>query len=325
MPEVNAIDMQTEIQWYMRPYLLDFLIEAHGAFQLLPDTLFLTINLLDRYCSRRVVYKRHYQLVGCAALLIAAKYGDKKDRVPTVRELRSMCCSLYDEEMFIQMEWHVLQTLGWQVGHASVDSFLQLAMDGSETRDVEAENMTWYLCELALFHKEFVSILPSVLSRSALALSRCILGRPQTHQSTWASRYDATVILNLANYLSSPSQVLRRKYAYGDRHCVAQTVEYFLQTQQQQQRKAALESQPTVAVQQPTQTTFDPQTPQKSQYANAVMQHGCMTPPITPENEQLVKEQSWAQDNQPCLPPSPTPMVASHTFNHHFPHVVQLH
>jgi hypothetical protein len=69
----------------MRPYLLDFLIEAHQYFQLLPETLFLTINLLDRYCSRRVVYKRHYQLVGCASLPIAAKYGDRKDRVPTTR------------------------------------------------------------------------------------------------------------------------------------------------------------------------------------------------------------------------------------------------
>jgi hypothetical protein len=69
--------MQREIQWFMRPYLIDFLIEAHSAFSLLPETLFLTVNLLDRYCSKRVVYKQHYQLVGCAALLIAAKYGDK--------------------------------------------------------------------------------------------------------------------------------------------------------------------------------------------------------------------------------------------------------
>ena len=105
----------------MRPYLLDFLIEAHSAFQLLPESLFLTVNLLDRYCSKRVVYKRHYQLVGCAALLIAAKYGDKKDKVPTIKELKSMCCSLYDDDMFLQMEWHVLSTLGWAIGHPTVE------------------------------------------------------------------------------------------------------------------------------------------------------------------------------------------------------------
>ena len=106
LPDVSSIDIQTEIQWFMRPYLLDFLIEAHAAFSLLPESLFLTINILDRYCSRRVVYKRHYQLVGCAALLIAAKYGDKKEHVPMVHELRSMCCSLYEDDMFTQMESH---------------------------------------------------------------------------------------------------------------------------------------------------------------------------------------------------------------------------
>jgi hypothetical protein len=80
-PDASLIDMQCQIQWFMRPYLIDFLIEPNAAFGPLPETLFLTVNLLGRYCSKRVVYKQHYQLVGCAALLIAAKYGDKKDRV----------------------------------------------------------------------------------------------------------------------------------------------------------------------------------------------------------------------------------------------------
>ncbi|TKA64817.1 hypothetical protein B0A49_11450, partial [Cryomyces minteri] len=145
MPDVNSIDIQTEIQWFMRPYLLDFLIEAHHAFQLLPETLFLAVNLLDRYCSRRVVYKRHYQLVGCAALLIAAKYGDRKERVPTIGELRSMCCALYDHDMFTQMEWHVLQTLNWIIGHPTVDNFLQIALAELPEDDPEVEHMSLYI------------------------------------------------------------------------------------------------------------------------------------------------------------------------------------
>jgi hypothetical protein len=55
-PVVDLIDIQTELRWFMRPYLLDFLIEAQHAFQLLPETLFLDVNLLDRYCSRREVF-----------------------------------------------------------------------------------------------------------------------------------------------------------------------------------------------------------------------------------------------------------------------------
>lgn len=52
MPDIASLEIQTEIQWFMRPYLLDFLLEAHHAFRLLPETLHLAVNLLDRYCSR---------------------------------------------------------------------------------------------------------------------------------------------------------------------------------------------------------------------------------------------------------------------------------
>jgi len=330
MPDVNSIDIQTEIQWYMRPYLLDFLIEAHAAFQLLPDTFFLAVNLLDRYCSRRVVYKRHYQLVGCAALLIASKYGDKKDKVPTVRELRAMCCQLYDEDMFLQMEWHVLQTLNWVIGHPTVDSFLQLALqDSASEGDMELQHMTWYLCEMALFHKEFVPTRPSVLARSALVLARCILGRPPARDINWADRYDSAIVLNLANHLPQPSQVLSRKYYSMTFSSVAHTVEYFLQAQQQ--RQTVTEPAPVVVEPKIEPPIFGtPQTPQKHPYGAAMMQHGCLTPPITPENEQFVQPgYAKPQYASAAYPPTPTP---THTSNmserydyHHFlqPHHVQ--
>lgn len=315
MPDVNSIDIQTEIQWYMRPYLLDFLIEAHTAFQLLPVTFFLAVNLLDRYCSRRVVYKRHYQLVGCAALLIAAKYGDKKEKVPTVRELRAMCCQLYDEDMFIQMEWHVLQTLNWIIGHPTTDAFLQIALEEEPCEgDMELQHMTWFLCEMALFHKEFISTRPSVLARSALALARCILGRPQSQDVAWAGRYDSTIVLSLANHLTQPSQVLSRKYSSITYSSVAQTVEYFLQAQRQQQ----LKPEPTIQIPQETRveapTMFSsPQTPQKA-YGNTTFQYGMATPPITPENEMFVQVgyPKPSHFTPPAYSPTPTPTSNLH-------------
>ncbi|OCK77463.1 G1/S-specific cyclin CLN2 [Lepidopterella palustris CBS 459.81] len=317
MPDVNSIDIQTEIQWFMRPYLLDFLVEAHAAFQLLPETLFLAVNLLDRYCSRRVVYKRHYQLVGCAALLIAAKYGDRKDRVPTVRELKSMCCSLYDDEMFTQMEWHVLQTLNWIIGHPTVDAFLQLALYEA-AYDPEVEHMTLYIAEIALFHKEFVSTRPSVLARSALALARCILSRNQSKQSDWAGAYDPVTVLNLSNHLYQPSQVLSRKYASLHLSSVSTTVDEFLQRQAQITRRAAAPPSPPATLQSEerkpnTDTYLGPQTPQKNHYS-AVMQHGCLTPPITPENEQFGDSNiGKSQGLLPRLYPStPTPVPDVH-------------
>jgi len=76
--QVDLMDMQPELQWYMRPYLVEFLVEIHQQFRLRPEVLYLSLNVVDRYVSKRVVFKKHYQLVGCAALWIAAKYEVRK-------------------------------------------------------------------------------------------------------------------------------------------------------------------------------------------------------------------------------------------------------
>lgn len=123
---MDLIDQQPELQWYMRPYLVDFLIEIHQQHRLRPETLYLALNIVDRYVSKRIVFKvspspsvagrsdaccaqKHYQLVGCAALWIAAKFEDEKSRNMTVGELCQMCCGAYDESAFIQMEGHLLR------------------------------------------------------------------------------------------------------------------------------------------------------------------------------------------------------------------------
>jgi len=297
----------------MRPYLIDFLIEAHSAFQLLPETLFLAVNLLDRYCSRRVVYKRHYQLVGCAALLIAAKYGDKKERVPLIRELKSMCCSLYDEDMFTQMEWHVLNTLDWQIGHPTVDAWIKLAFqDSGITEDQEVEHMAWYLCEIALYHKDFVSKKPSVMARASLALARGILQRPDMEcDSLEVNR----VLIDLSHFLHEPSQVLYRKYALPHLSGVSSTIQDFLVHQEMMSRQAAPPTPPSEnAMRKAVGVEIFPGTPQKQQFDV----NGYMTPPITPESDCHGNPYDMPMMHQqvPRCPVTPTPMGHNQYVSH---------
>lgn len=314
LPDVASIDIQQEIQWFMRPYLIDFLVEAHAAFQLLNDTLYLAVNLLDRYCSRRVVYKRHYQLVGCAALLIAAKYGDKKDRVPLIKELKSMCCGLYDEEMFTQMEWHVLNTLDWTVGHPTVDTWLQLEVRDNED-DIEVENMALYLNEIALYHKDFIGSKPSVMARASLALARGILCRPDP-----LDKYDEDdnlTLLYLSQKLDKPSQILMRKYASPHLSSSSIVLDSFLRQQEALNRRASPPTPPCENLRSKPTVDMFPGTPQKTN-AYGTIAHGYMTPPITPEGEYFAQ----GQDNKgyyghvPRCPVTPTPQ-------HHHPYASQ--
>jgi hypothetical protein len=324
MPDVDSIDIQTEIQWFMRPYLLDFLVEAHSAFQLLPETLFLTINLLDRYCSKRVVYKRHYQLVGCAALLIASKYGDKKEKVPTIKELKSMCCSLYDDDMFLQMEWHVLSTLGWAIGHPTVDSFMRLVVKDN-VYDPETENLTLYILEIALYHREFVSKRSSTLALSALVLARHILGRPQARASEFGSQFCSTTVMELLQKVHQPSSILSRKYASARYSNVTRILTNFVAQKAAMSAASRAPMTPTYELTPPVSVvkpvgeeyfqTFA--TPQKTQFPSMV-QHGLYTPPITPEGEMFGANQKTFNAPNQYAPPTPTPTAVDQQFPHQF-------
>lgn len=176
--------MQPELQWYMRPYLVDFLVEIHQQFRLRPEVLYLAINVVDRYVSKRVVYKKHYQLVGCAALWIAAKFEDAKDRVPTVKELAEMCCKAYDESAFIQMEGHVLSTIGWVVGHPTAEAWMRLACMGTCLEDTKTQHVARFIMEITLFHREFVGASPSLIAAGALMLARFLTGKPRRVSSS---------------------------------------------------------------------------------------------------------------------------------------------
>ena len=70
------MDSQPDINEKMRAILVDWLIEVHSRFELVPEALYLTINLVDRFLSIKAIPRRELQLVGIGAMLIACKYEE---------------------------------------------------------------------------------------------------------------------------------------------------------------------------------------------------------------------------------------------------------
>ena len=60
----------------MRVVLLDWLLDIHHRLKMFPNTLFLTISLIDRYLSSHEVSRAKLQLVGATSLFIAAKFEE---------------------------------------------------------------------------------------------------------------------------------------------------------------------------------------------------------------------------------------------------------
>jgi hypothetical protein len=214
---LSSMDQQPEIKWHMRPCLVDFLVEVHFLFRLRPETLYLTMNIIDRYVSRRVVYIKHYQLVGCAALWIAAKFEEVKDRVPTVHDLVQACQDTYDESAFIQMEYHVLETIQWTLGHPTAEAWLRLVLCGAYIEDKETEDTSRFLMEITLFYREFVRFVPSSIAAAALTLARHICGKTRRVYEETEEILEIVDALDyrLATSVNELSETLVTKYAYA--------------------------------------------------------------------------------------------------------------
>lgn len=52
MPRNSYMKQQVDINEKMRGILVDWIVEVHLRFKLLPETLFLTVNLIDRYLQK---------------------------------------------------------------------------------------------------------------------------------------------------------------------------------------------------------------------------------------------------------------------------------
>ena len=90
----------------MRGILVDWVIEVHLRFKLLPETLFLTVNLIDRYCEQQQVHRTRLQLVAVAAMLIASKY--EEIYAPMVRDFVYITDNAYSREEILEMESRML-------------------------------------------------------------------------------------------------------------------------------------------------------------------------------------------------------------------------
>ena len=84
----------------MRAILMSWLIEVHLKYQLQPETLYITVNLIDRYCQKKRVPRSEYQLLGVGAMLVACKY--EEIYVPKVNDFVDITDNTYSKEQILE-------------------------------------------------------------------------------------------------------------------------------------------------------------------------------------------------------------------------------
>ena len=103
------MDFQDDLKWEMRAVLIDWVVQVHARFNLFSETLYLTVNYIDRFLSKRRVSLSRFQLVGAVALFIAAKY--EEINCPTVQEIAYMADNAYSIDEFLKAERFMIDVL----------------------------------------------------------------------------------------------------------------------------------------------------------------------------------------------------------------------
>lgn len=224
----NYMSSQPEINEKMRAILVDWLIEIHNKFDLMPETLYLTINIIDRFLSVKAVPRRELQLLGMGALFTASKY--EEIWAPEVNDLVCIADRAYSHEQVLAMEKTILGKLEWTLTVPTHYVFLVRFIKAS-LGDRKLENMVYFLAELGVMNYATLTYCPSMVAASAVYAARCTLGLTPLWNDTLKlhTGFSESQLMDCARLLvgyhakakENKLQVVYKKYSSSQREGVA--------------------------------------------------------------------------------------------------------
>ncbi|KIY72365.1 hypothetical protein CYLTODRAFT_344192 [Cylindrobasidium torrendii FP15055 ss-10] len=174
MPNPDYMEAQNEINWEMRQTLVDWLLQAHLRYHMIPETIWIAVNIVDRFLSKRVVSLSKVQLVGLAALFIAAKY--EEIMAPSVDEFVGLADNGYTREEILKGERIILTTLGFHISHYCSPYSWMRKISRADNYDIQTRTLCKFLAEVTLLDHRFLRVKPSMIAAIGMYTSRAMLG-----------------------------------------------------------------------------------------------------------------------------------------------------
>lgn len=110
----DYIPTHKTVSEHSRAKLIDWLSELHYKYKMFPETLFTIISLIDQYLSVKEVPLSELQLVGVAALYMAAKF-EETYQVPQVKQLVTCCANQYTAAQITEKEADIIKELNFEL------------------------------------------------------------------------------------------------------------------------------------------------------------------------------------------------------------------
>ncbi|XP_012467657.1 G2/mitotic-specific cyclin-2 [Gossypium raimondii] len=196
----NYMDRQFDINEKMRAILIDWLIEVHYKFDLMEETLLLTINLIDRFLERCTVIRKKLQLVGMTAMLLACKYEEVS--VPIVEDFVLISDKAYTRKDVLDMEKLMVNTLQFHMSVPTPYVFMRRFLKAAQS-EKKLEFLSFFLIELCMVEYEMLKFQPSLLAAAAIYTAQCSLFRFKnwTKTSEWHTKYTEDQLLECSKLM----------------------------------------------------------------------------------------------------------------------------
>ncbi|KAK2415613.1 G2/mitotic-specific cyclin S13-7 [Trifolium repens] len=164
-----------------RKKVIDWLIKIHYEQKLMPETIYLCVNIFDRFLSKsnsEVTTIEKLKLLGLASMLLASKYEQRS--AVGVYDIEYLAEYSYFPKEICEMEKHILQQLHWNLTIPTPYVFLVRNIRASLVSDEDKimENMACFFSELSLTQYSIMcDYKPSTIAASAVYCARIIVGR----------------------------------------------------------------------------------------------------------------------------------------------------
>ncbi|KAL7636684.1 UNVERIFIED_CONTAM: hypothetical protein RMT77_012433 [Armadillidium vulgare] len=174
------IEKQPEITEYMRCTLVNWLVKVNHELKFGPETIFIAVNLTDKFLASSPIAQDCLQLLAVCALFVAAKLEESV--IHGISALVKLCGSAYKHYHFRRMESLLLSTLRFQlhgptswffVNYLSIKSCTTIPIDRN------ALSLARYTVETCLSSYKIVQYFPSEQAASALVFSCLVISSPQ--------------------------------------------------------------------------------------------------------------------------------------------------
>ncbi|CCI48832.1 unnamed protein product [Albugo candida] len=206
--------VQMDINEKMRTILIDWLVEVCEEYELQSQTFQKAVHLVDRCLMQFKINRKEFQLLGCACMMIAAKFEEVYG--PNVDEFVYISDQTYTSDQMLEMELRILRALEFRVASTTCSHFLnRLVCVGCE-KPLQ-ESLAFYLCDFAVLFYSMLQFKPSKIASAAIYLARVTTNEqfgwtPNLHHISEYSAFDIKECVHTLHLLHREENAVLRAH-----------------------------------------------------------------------------------------------------------------